>query len=578
MRPLTSAVLRAALAPLCLTTSFAVAAPPIRPPAQTPAQTPAQMDRDLLEVTIPQLESFYATHRYTVEQVTEWYLDRIARYDPRYKAIIHVNAAEALAAAAAEDAAASPRRQGFHPGPMCGVPIVIKANTSIKGLITYRRLARASCIPGHELVAPQDATVVAKLRAAGAIILGQTNMPDFAASDTNRSTAFGRTGNAYDVRFTPGGSSGGTVTAVTANFAVLGTGTDTANSIRMPSGTSAVVGVLPTRGLVSIAGIAPLDWLLDNTGPIARNVTDAAIALGVMAGEDPLDFRTKGSAAKAQPGPYTQYLKADALKGKRFGVPAFIVAQPQPPAADAPANPSPARNALRPETRALFLKALDEMRAAGATIVLEDDLLSDSFQKLVQAVNTRPYRREGTDSFLHDFGPADYRSIDDYDKATGSPLPATVGGPGAARGGNPPVARARPAAPLAIDPARRNQLLRPAARRARRLQRGARQVPPRRLRLSRAPDAAQRRNHPPARRPPVERPAQQHRLGQQARRPRRRRTLRLLRQRPPHGHSSSPHAPGRTATLLGFAYAFEQATDHRQPPVLVDQPRPEEPN
>ena len=106
---------------------------------------------------------------------------------------------------------------------------------------------------------------------------------------------------------------------------MLGNGTDTGNSIRMPAATSSVVGVFPTRGLVSIAGIAPLDWLLDNTGPIARDVTDAAIALGVMAGEDPLDPRTIGSAAKAQPGPYTQYLKTDALKGKRFGVPVFIL-------------------------------------------------------------------------------------------------------------------------------------------------------------------------------------------------------------------------------------------------------------
>src|SRR5258708_30451332 len=93
----------------------------------------------------------------------------------------------------------------------------------------------------------------------------------------------------------------------------------------MPSDTSSVVGVFPTRGLVSIAGIAPLEWLLDNTGPIARNVTDAVIALDAMAGEDPTDPRTTGSAAKAQPGPYTQYLKTDALKGKRFGVPAFVL-------------------------------------------------------------------------------------------------------------------------------------------------------------------------------------------------------------------------------------------------------------
>ena len=168
--------------------------------------------------------------------------------------------------------------------------------------------------------------MVAKFKAAGAIIVGHANMPDLANSDTNRSSSFGRTGNAYDVRFSPGGSSGGTVTAVAANMAVLGNGTDTGNSIRMPAATSALVGVFPTRGLVSIAGIAPLDWLLDNTGPIARTATDAAIALAVMAGEDPLDPRTVGSPGDAQRPPYEPYLKADALKGKRFGVPAFILA------------------------------------------------------------------------------------------------------------------------------------------------------------------------------------------------------------------------------------------------------------
>src|SRR5690348_15833218 len=107
-------------------------------------------------------------------------------------------------------------------------------------------------------------------------------------------------------------------------MATLGNVTDTGNSIRMPAATRAVVGVFPTRGLVSIAGIAPLDWLLDNTGPIARNVTDAAIVLSVMAGEDPLDARTAESVGNALRGPYTDYLKPGALKGKRFGVPAFI--------------------------------------------------------------------------------------------------------------------------------------------------------------------------------------------------------------------------------------------------------------
>ena len=369
------------------------------------------MDKDLLEVTVPRLQELYATHKYSVTQVVHWYLARIEKYNWIYRAIENVDGEAALAVAEAEDAAAKRGGRGFQRGPLWGIPIVIKENTSIKGLVTSDGW-KGFLIPGHELIAPQDATVVSKLRAAGAIIIGQTNMPDFAASDTNRSTAFGRTGNAYDVRFSPGGSSGGTVTAITANFAVLGTGTDTSNSIRMPSNTSAVIGLLPTRGLVSIAGIAPLDWLLDNTGPIARNVSDAAIALGVMAGEDPLDFRTGGSAAKAEPAPYTQYLKADSLKGKRFGAPAFIMND---------------RN-LRPETRALFLRAIEVLRTAGASVITDDSLLPDSFPALVRTINTHPYHLEGTQNFLKLFGPASYHSVEEYQAAAGSALPSVLTG------------------------------------------------------------------------------------------------------------------------------------------------------
>src|SRR5450432_1113912 len=259
----------------------------------------ATIDRDLLEVTIPQLESLYAARKYTVTEVVRWHIARIDKYNGIYRAVQTLDNQGALSTAAQEDADAGKGGAGFVRGPLWGVPIVIKANTSVKGLIMTDGW-KGYTIPGHEFAAPKDATIVARLRAAGAIIIGQSNMPDFAASDTNRSTAYGRTGNAYDVRFSPGGSSGGTVTAVTSNYVILGNGTDTGNSIRMPAATSSVVGVFPTRGLVSIAGIAPLDWLLDNTGPIARNVTDAAIALGVMAAEDPLDPSTIGAGAKAQ--------------------------------------------------------------------------------------------------------------------------------------------------------------------------------------------------------------------------------------------------------------------------------------
>jgi amidase len=278
---------------------------------------------------------------------------------------------------------------------------------------------------------------VAHLRQAGAIILGHTNMPDFANADTNRSSSFGRTGNAFDVRFSPGGSSGGTVTAITANLALLGNGTDTGNSIRMPAATSALIGVFPTRGLVSIAGIAPLDWLLDNTGPIARTVTDAAIALGVMAGEDPLDPVTQGSAEEAQRGPYLRYLKADALKGKRFGVPAFILngvgipfhgtpaAVPEVAAARQAAEQAVA---LDPRTRAAFMKAVEALRAAGATVVVDDSVLPESFARSAARIGTYPYVREGTDLFLKQFGPAQYHSAAEYESVVGAPLGApTIG-------------------------------------------------------------------------------------------------------------------------------------------------------
>ncbi len=385
-----------------------------------------------MDVTVDRLHALYREHRYTVVQVVQWHLDRIARYNGVYRAVQTLTDKAALAEAARQDAEAT--KPGFHPGLLWGVPIVVKANTSVAGLVTTDGWI-GYMLPGHELVAPRDATIVARLRGAGAILLGITNMPDFASSDTTRSTAFGRTGNAYDVRFSPGGSSGGTVTSVTSNLAVLGNGTDTGNSIRMPVATSNLVGIFPTRGLVSIAGIAPLDWQLDNTGPIARNVADAAIALTVMAAEDPLDPATTGSQGKAQPGPYTRYLKPGALKGKRFAVPAFILDGTSPPFQGVCSNVPPgqfdkavkdAKTPLKPETRAAFMKAVEEIRAAGATVLIDEQVLPDSFAVAAAHICTLPYLREGTEAFLANFGPAQYHSARDYEQAVGKPLPSVI--------------------------------------------------------------------------------------------------------------------------------------------------------
>lgn len=397
----------------------------VPPPATTTSAATPAIDRDLIDVTVPTLHQLYADKRYTVTQVIRWHLARIDRYNPIYGAIETVLRDSALAQAARQDTAATTAH-----GPLWGVPIVIKANTSIKGEVTtagWDGFTKA----GHELVAPDDATIVARLRAAGAIIVGMANMPDLANSDTNRSTSFGRTGNAYDVRFSPGGSSGGVVTAIATNMAVLGNGTDTGNSIRMPAATSALVGVFPTRGLVSIAGIAPLDWLLDNTGPIARSVGDAAIALAVMSGADSLDAITLLAPATARSTAYDSSLSTGSLKGKRFGVPAFVLAGDGVPFHGIPSTASTsafeqvrmrANLPLHADTRAMFEKAIAALRAAGAEVVMTNDVLPASFAKLASRVSTYAYMRDGTDRFLARYGSAEYHSAAEYERAVHAPL------------------------------------------------------------------------------------------------------------------------------------------------------------
>jgi amidase len=544
-------------------------------PLLAASPTPADMDRDLLEVTVPQLHELYAAKKYTVTEVVQWYLARIHRYNGVYRALETVMEKQALATAAREDQEGT----GAPHGALWGVPIVIKANTSIKGEVTSDGW-EGFTVDGHELVAPRDATIVAKLRAAGAVILGHSNMPDFANSDTNRSSSFGRTGNAYDVRFSPGGSSGGTVTAVTANLAVLGNGTDTGNSIRMPSATSAVVGVFPTRGLVSIAGIAPLDWLLDNTGPIARTVSDAAIALTEMAGSDPLDPRTAEAATRAQPGPYTQYLKKDALKGRRFGVPAFILAGSGTPFHGVPAE-VPEVLALRqiadvgavpldPRTREAFMKAVAELRAAGATVVIDDTVLPESFVRLASRIGTYPYVREGFDQFLKNFGPAQYHSTAEYSKLMGVPIgglagPATGTEPVYGKFGDSIIIRQ---AILASDPHAEANYFGP--------QRKALQV---------YLDTLERLHldgyvYPAAQMPPVDETMPQD--GAISGGPHSATAWANMLGVPavvvvggfypgglPFGLEFSAH-PWKDGDLLGYAYAYEQATHHRHPPELVE--------
>jgi len=168
-------------------------------------------------------------------------------------------------------------------------------------------------------VPPADAFTVARIRKAGALILAKSNLQEFARGGMSISSLGGQVRNPYDLGRTPGGSSGGTGAAIAANFAVLGTGSDTGQSIRSPASANNLVGIRPTRGLVSRAGVIPNSLTQDEVGPITRTVTDAALLLDVMAGYDPADPIT-AFGVKRIPGSYTQLLRPDALKGARIGV------------------------------------------------------------------------------------------------------------------------------------------------------------------------------------------------------------------------------------------------------------------
>jgi len=367
-------------------------------------------DHDLAAIGVDELHRLYARGSLTVVEVVTWHLRRIEALNPRYKPLVRVYAARALERAAQQDCRGRPAGAR---GLLWGVPVVVKDNSAIAGLPLTNGWA-GYALPASPLVARRDATVVERLEAAGAIILAHSNMPDFAASDTNVSSIGGRTGNAYAVDRSPGGSSGGTAVAVSLGMAVIGQGTDTGNSIRNPAANAGLVGVLPTRGLVSIAGIHPMDWLRDNTGPMARTVTDAAIALQAMAGTDPHDPETR-DRQRPVPKDLRAALRPDALKGRRFGVPRFVLE------GSPTLRPMPNywNRGTSPDTRALFMAAVAELRAAGATVVIADDLMPETFDALAKGVKTAPYRVQAVDAFLGRYAAPPFGSIAQYESVTG---------------------------------------------------------------------------------------------------------------------------------------------------------------
>jgi amidase len=283
------------------------------------ASAPVSVKPELEEITIGELQDGMKSGRWTARSIAEGYLSRIDALDkrgPAINAIIEINP-DALAIADAMD---NERKAGHVRGPLHGIPVVIKDNidTADKMKTSAGSLALA------ENAAARDAFVAARLREAGAVILGKTNLSEWANFRSTHSTSgwSGRGGltlNPYVLNRNACGSSSGTGSAIAANLAAIGVGTETDGSVVCPSSASGLVGIKPTLGLISRAGIIPIAHSQDTSGPMARTVRDAAILLGILTGADERDPITVSSRTKGH-SDYTRFLDAEGLKGARIGV------------------------------------------------------------------------------------------------------------------------------------------------------------------------------------------------------------------------------------------------------------------
>ncbi len=305
---------------------------------------------EVYESNIVELQTAMANGNLTALRLVGACLERIAALDtsgPTLRAVLEVNA-DALAIAAERDAE---RAAGTLRGPLHGIPILLKDNidTTDKTQTTAGSLALLDSRPAGE------ATVVAKLRAAGAVILGKANLSEWANFRSNRSSSGwsargGQTKNPYVLDRNPCGSSAGSAAAVAASLCVVALGSETDGSIVCPSSLCGVVGLKPTVGLTSRAGVVPISSTQDTIGPHARSVADAAAVLGAIAGLDPRDPATTDSAAHLH-ADYTQFLDREGLRGARLGV-----------------VRDPGMVGYNQHADAIFAAALETLRAQGAEL------------------------------------------------------------------------------------------------------------------------------------------------------------------------------------------------------------------
>ncbi len=284
------------------------------------------------------LHARFAAGDVSALDICQAFIDRIARTNTTLNAFLTIDADRALGRAAALDREVDRRALG----PLAGVPIAIKDTLCIEGMATT---AGSRMLAGF--IPPYSATAVQRLEAAGAVVIGKTNCDEFAMGSSNEHSAFGAVRNPWALDRTPGGSSGGSAAAVAARLAPAALGSDTGGSVRQPAGFCGVVGVRPTYGRVSRYGLVAFASSLDQIGPIAHNVLDAALVLRVMAG---YDARDATSAQDAVPD-YPAALTGD-IRGCRIGVPSALV-----------------HTGVDEPVRTCFAQALEVLAARGATLI-----------------------------------------------------------------------------------------------------------------------------------------------------------------------------------------------------------------
>ncbi len=311
-RPSRARIVQAAAAAL-LTAAIAIPAT-----STTASAAPSPTDTTVRGInvdttTIPRLESLMNRDRLTSQDLVSFYLSRIRQLNSKLHAVITVNKSALDEARAADRARSSGDRR-----PMLGIPVIVKDNIDTTGMPTT---AGSLALDGST---PRDAFIVKRLKKAGALIIGKANLSEWAnfrstQSSSGWSAEGGQTNSAYALDRNPCGSSSGSAVAASADLATVAIGTETDGSIVCPSGQNGDVGIKPTLGLASRAGIVPISEEQDTAGPITRNVTDAAVVLGAITGVDPNDNATSQQTGHVH-ADYTPYLRKNALKGARIGV------------------------------------------------------------------------------------------------------------------------------------------------------------------------------------------------------------------------------------------------------------------